>query len=220
MNYDRCIGLNRGYSMTEKELYLTHLAGCLSEAETAKITEFLESTDFFEAPASTRYHLAREGGLCRHSLNVLEAGYMLAGAVFKYSPLNSVTKTCLLHDLCKINTYKTAYRNVKSYAIEDIKNAEPWQIKHDAMGDYMWKSVPSYTYEDDFTMGHGEKSVYLASKYVTLTDYEAQAIRWHMGAFQDGEKLNAGKAFGQNSLALLLHMADLYATNILEKNAG
>ena len=38
-----------------------------------KLLAFLESSDFFAAPASTRYHGNHEGGLCRHSLNVYDA---------------------------------------------------------------------------------------------------------------------------------------------------
>ena len=35
-----------------------------------ELLEFLERSDFFTAPASTRFHSAFEGGLCQHSVNV------------------------------------------------------------------------------------------------------------------------------------------------------
>ena len=38
-----------------------------------KLLAYLESSDFFTAPASTRYHGNYEGGLCQHSLNVYDA---------------------------------------------------------------------------------------------------------------------------------------------------
>ena len=35
-----------------------------------KLIEFLENSDFFEAPASTRYHGNFKGGLVEHSMKV------------------------------------------------------------------------------------------------------------------------------------------------------
>ena len=38
-----------------------------------KLLEFIRKSDFYTAPASTKYHLSEEGGLLQHSLNVFTA---------------------------------------------------------------------------------------------------------------------------------------------------
>lgn len=37
-----------------------------------KLLEWLEKSDFFKAPASTRFHGSHEGGLVAHSVNVYD----------------------------------------------------------------------------------------------------------------------------------------------------
>ena len=65
---------------------------------------------------------------------------------------------------------------------------------------------------EKFVFGHGEKSVYLITKYMELTDEEAQAIRFHMSSWVENDKAMAGKVFATNKLAWLLHVADEMAT--------
>ena len=106
------------------------------------LIEFLEKSDFFTAPASTRFHGNFEGGLAEHSLKVYE--------ILKHKVENNIKgiKTeeesiiiiGLLHDICKTNFYKIDYRNAKN-----------------ALG--VWEKVPYYTIEDTIPYGHGEKSV-------------------------------------------------------------
>ena len=152
-----------------------------------KLLEWLKSTDFFTAPASTRFHGAYPGGLVKHSLNVYYAllgNFNLRGL---YSP-QTQTIVALLHDVCKANYYAGEY--------------------------------PDYTVKDQMPMGHGEKSVYLVMKHMELTDDEALAIRWHMGAYDDAFRggsraLNA--AMERTPLVLELHYADMIATQ-REKN--
>ena len=144
------------------ELYQTHITRTGSE----ELLNFLETrSDFFIAPASTRFHLACEGGLLEHSINV--AKQMLQ---YQDEPLESLVLCGLLHDVCKINYYKTSMRNVK--------NEETGQ----------WEKQPFYQVEDSFPYGHGEKSVYLIERFVKLKVPEAMAIRWHMGGFDDSAK--------------------------------
>lgn len=128
------------------------------------LIEFLEKSDFFTAPASTRFHGNFEGGLAEHSLKVYE--------ILKHKVENNIKgiKTeeesiiiiGLLHDICKTNFYKIDYRNAKN-----------------ALG--VWEKVPYYTIEDTIPYGHGEKSVMMITEYIKLTPEEKYAIRWHMG---------------------------------------
>ncbi|MBQ3145875.1 MAG: HD domain-containing protein [Clostridia bacterium] len=152
-----------------------------------KLLEFLEGTDFFDAPASTRYHGAWKGGLLAHSMKVYEI------LKTKTEDSDAVKIVALLHDICKTNFYKTDYRNVKNNGV--------------------WEQVPYYTVEDNIPYGHGEKSVMMVSEFIKLTPEEKYAIRWHMGFTEPKELYGTlGQAYKKYPLALLAFEADLEAT--------
>ena len=158
-----------------------------------------EETDFFTAPASTKYHGAFAGGLLMHSINV--CAELRLDPNSKVYPTETLIIVALLHDICKANCYRTEKRNVKEN------------------GGWVEKQI--YVFEDELPLGHGEKSLYLASKFIKLSDEEAAAIRWHMGAFdcafRGGDRgLNA--AYENYPLAVLLHMADMRATYLVERS--
>ncbi|MCI2047231.1 MAG: hydrolase [Faecalibacterium sp.] len=178
------------------QLYQTHI----QRPGADKLLEWMESnTDFFDAPASTRFHGACPHGLVMHSLNVYHA---LHDSFF--TPEDSEETFAiisLLHDLCKANFYKTSTRNVKN----------------DATG--QWEKVPFYQVEDMFPYGHGEKSVFLIERLMRLKVEEAVAIRWHMGGFDDsarGGSFAISDAYDRYPLAVKLHIADLEATYLME----
>lgn len=192
------------------------------------LIRWLESTDFYTAPASSRFHGAFEGGLVLHSLNVF---YCLKAK--KHSALWQKTFTdynisdetiiliSLLHDVCKANFYVDTWKNQKTYDEDKVKAAPHYQVKHDNGGDFIWETVKGYSIDEQFTYGHGEKSVYLINKYITLSDEEAVAVRFHMGAFE-GQNMwnNLSKAFEKFPIALALHEADMEASYILEANGA
>ena len=127
------------------------------------LISFLEKTDFFTAPASTRFHGSFEGGLVEHSLKVYEIlDYKAKNNVLKLEiPDDTIKIVSLLHDICKLNFYKVDYRNAKN-----------------ALGE--WEKVPYYTIDDTIPYGHGEKSVMMISEYIKLTPEEKYSIRWHI----------------------------------------
>ena len=139
------------------QIYQEHITRPGSE----KLLKYLlsESSDFFTAPASTRYHGAYEGGLCEHSLHVYEClkDYLERTRVIEEYGLNfpdeSIAISSLLHDICKVNLYRVSYRNAKN-----------------EQG--VWEKVPYYEYHDMLPYGHGEKSVYIVSSYMRLTREE------------------------------------------------
>ena len=102
----------------------------------------------------------------------------------------------LLHDVCKINVYKTSYRNKKV-------NGE-------------WQQVPYYEFEDEMPYGHGEKSVYMISPFMKLTREEAFAIRYHMGFSNEDPARNVGYTFEHFPLAFALSTADMEATYFVD----
>lgn len=162
-----------------------------------------QKSDFFTAPASTRYHGSYPGGLCEHSLNVyyclkdyLSRDRVINDYELSYSD-ESIAIVSLLHDLCKINCYKVSSRNVK-----------------DETG--RWVSVPYYEFADEMPYGHGEKSVYIINGYMRLTREEAFAIRYHMGFSGPEDKRQIGDAFEKFPLSFALHTADMEATYFVE----
>lgn len=161
-------------------------------------------SDFFTAPASTRYHLSKEGGLLEHSLNVYKClkAYMERPRVKDVYKLQATDETiaivALLHDICKVNVYKQSMRN-----------------KKDSTG--KWIQVPSYEYQDELPYGHGEKSVYIISGFMKLSREEAFAIRYHMGFSNTEDIRNVGEAFARFPLAFALSTADMEATYFLEE---
>ncbi len=169
-----------------------------------KLLQFLLSphSDFFTAPASSRFHSSYEGGLLEHSLNVYDClvSYMQSEKAknlgFEYSD-ESIAIVALLHDLCKVNVYKKGFRNVK-----DEKGT--------------WQRVDTFEYDDQLPYGHGEKSVYMISPYMMLKREEAFAIRYHMGYSSTEDQRNVSSAFEMFPLAFALHVADSEATYYLE----
>ena len=198
--------------MTDKEEFIKIYTENITREGSDKLLDFLQNkSDFFTAPASTRYHNAFEGGLLRHSLNVYHClcAYMERDRVKNEYKLTASPETiaivALLHDLCKVNFYKVGWRNVK--------NEETGQ----------WEKVPFYQVADQLPYGHGEKSVYLIEHYMRLKTAEAIAIRWHMGGFDDavrGGSFAVSDAYNTYPLAVKLHIADLTATYLLEQGTS
>ena len=161
-----------------------------------ELISFIQKTDFFTAPASTRYHGDYEGGLLEHSMKVYE--------ILKHKAKNNIMNMefaedtliiiGLLHDICKVNFYKVDYRNAKNERGE-------------------WEKVPYYTVDDTIPYGHGEKSVMMLTEYIKLTPEEKYCIRWHMGFTEPKELYTTlGAAYKRYPLALLLNEADLEST--------
>lgn len=185
--------LERSDYMKEK---MIELVSSINRDGIKDVLNFMEKSDFYTAPASTRFHGAYEGGLLEHSLKVYE---ILKKKIADHEmdvPEDTVKIVALLHDICKSNFYKVDYRNAKN-----------------ERGD--WEKVPYYTIDDTIPYGHGEKSVMMITEYMKLTNEEKYAIRWHMGFTEPKEVYSTiGAAYKKYPLALMLFEADLEATYI------
>lgn len=170
-----------------------------------KLLEYLlsDKSDFFTAPASTRFHGSYEGGLLEHSLNVYYClkDYLQRDRAKNVYGMNyseeSIAVSALLHDICKVNFYKVDYRNVKNEK-------------------GVWEKVPYYTIDDKLPYGHGEKSVYIITGFMRLTREEAFAIRYHMGFSANDDVNQVGKSFEMFPLAFALSTADMEASYFIE----
>ena len=190
--------------MNNKERFIEIYKKYITREGSDKLLEFLLSnnSDFFVAPASTRFHGSYDGGLLDHSLNVYDClkDYLQRERVKETYGLSyseeSIAIVALLHDICKINCYKKGTRNVKENGV--------------------WVQVPTYEYNDTLPYGHGEKSVYMISGYMRLTREEAFAIRYHMGFSGTEDARHVGSAFEMFPLAFALSTADMEATYFIE----
>lgn len=192
--------------MDNKERFIEIYNNTIKREGADKLLEYLlsKNSDFFKAPASTRFHGAYEGGLLEHSLNVYDClhDYLSRERVIETYQLSFSEETiaiaALLHDLCKVNVYKKGSRNVK-----------------DENG--VWQKVSTFEYDDRLPYGHGEKSVYIVTGFMRLSREEAFAIRYHMGFSGEENKNNIGLALESYPLALALNIADMEASFLIEK---
>ena len=164
-----------------------------------ELLAWLETTDFYTAPCSTKYHLSREGGLIEHTLNVYDC---LSNNPSLSVDHDSVLITSLAHDFCKIGFYAIELKWRKDEANQ-------------------WVQYPVYVVKDTMPYGHGEKSALFVNRFIKLKPAEHMAIRWHMGGFTPGIQdysLSQGmaEAFRAYPLAVFLHIADMEACYVLE----
>lgn len=171
------------------------------------LIEFIRKSDFYTAPASTRFHGAKDGGLLEHSLNVYtcmqsKAHNPIWDEYLKDIDNGSLIIMCLLHDLCKTYYYTIEMRNKKN---------EQGQ----------WVQVPFYSTDDKIPYGHGEKSVMMIEEYIKLKPIERYAIRWHMGAYEPKELWGTlSDAMNKYPLVLAIHEADMEASYLMEAKGG
>lgn len=187
-----------------KEEFIEIFRANITREGSDKLLDYLiNKCDFFISPASTRFHGSYDGGLAQHSLNVYHClkDYLSRPRVRELYKMSyseeTIAISALLHDLCKTDTYKRDFRNVKNEA-------------------GVWERVPIYRTEDELPYGHGEKSVYMISGFMRLTREEAMAIRWHMGFSGPEDNNLVGRALEKYPLAFALATADMEASYFLE----
>ena len=187
--------------MNPKKEFITIFKEHIHRDGADKLLEYLmsERSDFFTAPASTKFHGDYDMGLVTHSVNVYHClkDYLARARCLSEYNMNysdeTIALVALLHDVCKINCYHKYLRNVK--------NEEG-----------VWEQVAAFNFEDPEPFGHGEKSVFLISQFLRLTNEEAYAIRFHMGFSEEGSGRIAGRTFEKYPLALALNVADMEAS--------
>ena len=158
------------------------------------LLNWLETTDFYTAPASTRYHDAYETGLVMHSLNVYSHLKKLCEFYECNTSLESIAIVALFHDLCKVGFYKSEMR---------------WRKDQNDK----WEQYATWKHDEDYAFGgHGSKSVFLVMSFMKLSPEEAAAINCHMGAWDSTTYSNPSPVYERNKLAWLLHVADEAAT--------
>lgn len=187
--------------MTAKEEFIRIFTENVDRNGAKELLSWLQNTDFFTAPASTKYHCACENGLVMHSVSVFNT-MMEKHFEEGVDSVESFAICALLHDVCKAEFYKISSRNVKNELTGQ------------------WEKQPFYSIEDKFPFGHGEKSVFLIERFMRLHLDEAMAIRWHMGNFDDSSGYTVSQAYEKYPLAVKLHLADMESTYLREKGTS
>ena len=184
-------------------------------ADLDRLLDKLENSDFYYAPASTKYHLACDGGLCEHSLNVYHNLNRLVKSTPGLAPYcydeDSLKIVSLFHDISKMNIYEKTSKNVKKYCEDGDKR--------DELGRFRWVAEPSFTTRDKkFVFGsHESTSEYIIRQYIPLNIDESVAILHHMGTLGwDSAKDNIAEVYSHYQLSLLLHVADMISTYVTE----
>lgn len=184
---------------TYKDTFTEIVQKTIQRTEIKELMQWLDTTDFYTAPASTRYHGAFESGLVIHSLNVYSQLKKLCKWYGCDASDESIAIVALFHDLCKVGCYKTEMRWRKD------KNNR-------------WEQYPTWKFEEDFAYGgHGAKSVFLVQSFMKLTPEEASAINCHMGQWDATTYSNPTEVYCRNKLSWLLHVADEAADFLMEK---
>lgn len=179
--------------MTNKEIFVA-LAKRIEREGIGQLMEWLDSTDFYTAPASTRFHGSHEGGLVKHSIAVHSRLYELAHFYNIQASDETIAVVALFHDLCKVGMYKTEMR---------------WRKDANSQ----WEQYPTYKRDEDFKFGgHGSKSMYIIQNFMKLTPEEAVAINCHMGQWDATAYSDVSSAYEDCLLAWALHVADEAAT--------
>ena len=180
-----------------------------------KLLAYIRKSDFYRAPASTRFHSCHDGGLLEHSLNLYECLLSkkqnpIWADVLREVDDESLILVALLHDLCKSYLYVPEFKNKKVYSDTGTKIDEG--------GRFDWQAVKGYSTDDKIPYGHGEKSVMMIEEFIKLKPIERYAIRWHMGFTEPKEYWNTlTTAIKKYPVILAVHQADMEATYLLEE---
>lgn len=164
------------------------------------LIEYLDECGFFIAPCSGSYHLAKEGGLMEHSLNVLKMAEKLAKAWLppkKYKEMHeSIILCALLHDLGKCGDF-----GKPNYIPNILKSGE------------VSKTKPYEANKDLLYVDHEIRSIKLCAMFIDLTEEEEHAILYHNGLYGNLKYAISGK---ETPLYMIIHFADMWASRVVE----
>lgn len=178
-------------------------------SESSALKDWLDKTDFWTAPASTKFHGDFKCGLSLHTLLVIKQSLLFAKPILenfftcpfstKYNiEAKDIFVSALCHDFCKTNFYTVEYRNTK-----------------DITGN--WIKQPFYkSKSDNRNLGHGNESVLMMlESFPSMINrrHVLEAISMHMGFSDLSPSLQFNYSnFIQNPLVILLQLADQTAS--------
>lgn len=196
-NFENLYNRHRCELLSVLEKYAPSNGGVMLDHVQSDIIRLLDGTDFYEAPASTRYHGAYPGGLFQHSMAVMQL-------LIEWTELGILTwkRKCspvivgLLHDYTKVGKY-----TLKCKCTQPI--TRPLEF--------------AYADRETYFGGHGIDSLCKIALRMTLTEEEAHCIRFHMGPYEKDEWDIYNLAISKYPNVLWTHQADMVAAKDLKK---
>ena len=177
--------------INQNEEFITKMLNDTCREGITDLIVWLKQRGFFTKPASINHHLSVAGGLAQHSINALYA-------------LNKLYEDALKQGAFKYSIPEQS--RVISALLHDICKVDAYRLTEDGF-DYK---------RENLTIGHGEKSLFYAARFIDLTDIEAMMIRWHMGPYDSGDFLKYQKGIDNYPEVVLMHLADNYATHFID----
>ena len=158
-----------------------------------KLVKYMQGSDFFTAPASTKFHGNYEGGLASHSYLVYNQFDEMLSKHGSNLPDESRIISGICHDFCKIGIYKK--NEIKKGRGKEQSTAKP------------------YYCDDEMPIGHGDKSLWIMGRYIEPTEKEMLLIRWHMGGYDKEYEINAEKIKSKCPELVFIQSADRIASS-------
>lgn len=175
----------------------------------------LDNSDFYTAPASTKFHCSYKGGLLQHTLNVYDNLCLLVKSLNLNIEEDSIKIVSLFHDIAKMNYYESYYKNQKVYSETGSKRDEGGRFDWQQIKDYKVRDVK----ERFLYYNHEGTSEFLIRQYCPLKIEESIAILHHHGSISDDcAKDNITAVYNRYPLAALLHLADMLSCYITESD--
>ena len=161
-----------------------------------ELLAYMDGAGFFEAPCSGAHHLAKDGGLVEHSLNVLNAARRLNKAWGDLIEDETLILVTLLHDLGKMGDHGKP--NYTPYILKDGSQST---------------AKPYVTNSELVYLPHEVRSVMIAERFIMLSEQEEQAILFHNGLYGSFKYEISGK---ETPLYMILHFSDMWASRVVE----
>ena len=162
----------------------------------SSLIEHMEKIGYFTAPSSGAYHCSCEGGLLEHSYNVWQFGLNNIRIENLGIDFQEWKIASLLHDLGK-----ASYRDKPNYVPNILKGGKASDSK------------PFKTNPDRLYIPHEAVSVFIASKFILLTEEEEFAMLYHNGMYTALGRDISGK---ERPLQQVLHFSDMYCSRFIE----
>lgn len=180
--------------MREQIKYLLSESG---KTGAEKLFTHMDQEGFFEAPCSGDHHLAKEGGLAEHSLNVYHEMLLLDKTFKAGLDMGSIIICGILHDIGKMGDY-----HKPNYVPNILKTTGKQSDKK-----------PFETNKDLLYIPHEVRSIAIIERFISLTEDEEFAILYHNGMYGDLKYSYSGK---ETPLSMILHFADMWVSRITE----
>jgi hypothetical protein len=174
----------------------------IRQNEFGRFVSFLEEeTSWLSSPASTRYHMNVEGGLLIHSVGVAETALRLRYLLAPDLSEESVVITALFHDVGKVGGSRKPFY---------LPNDNLWEVRN--------RGITYKVNPEILAMNSAVRGLCLVSRFITLSEEEAQAIVAHDGLYPVyGGVANLEYHQGECRLLMLLQFADKWTAAVEEE---